>query len=188
MDETDECSSIENFTTSLGIRYTRVCGQIRGYQFGSTEAFSNAFDNGSSIDSNYVDGVSLTHGSPREHIWTFAVAAEEVGDERAEFKCVCSNIDEQGQIPPPPAYVGNDYFCDTGNSSFGGFIFYADNPLWDGAGCGPQSTCCSFNNPPWFYRELPQPTTDDIEIRICTDGQSATNEDVAIEVIQIYIQ
>ena len=30
------------------------------------------------IDSNYVDGVSLTHGSnPRQHIWTFAAALDE---------------------------------------------------------------------------------------------------------------
>jgi hypothetical protein len=54
------------------------------------------------------------------------VSHTEVGDERADFKCVCSNIDEQGQIPP---CVGNDYFCDPGNSNFGGLIFYADNML-----------------------------------------------------------
>ncbi len=35
-------------------------------------------------------------------------------------------------------------------------IFYNEDPLWDGAGCGPLNT---FNNPPWFYKELPEPTT-----------------------------
>ena len=31
------------------------------------------------IDSSYVDGVSLTHGqTPRKHIWTFAAAHDEI--------------------------------------------------------------------------------------------------------------
>ena len=59
-----------------------------------------------------------------------------------------------------------------------------DDPLWDGAGCGPMSTCCA---PPWFYKQLPQPTTDDIEMRVCRD-EDASNEDIAIEMVEIYIQ
>ncbi len=47
--------------------------------------------------------------------------------------------------------------------------------------------CCSFNNPPWFYKRLPQTTTDDIEVRVCRDGES-NMEDVAVELIEIYIQ
>ena len=29
------------------------------------------------INGNYVDGVSLTHGAPRQHIWTFAATVSE---------------------------------------------------------------------------------------------------------------
>ena len=75
-------------------------------------------------------------------------------------------------------------------ASVGHFInnrLYRDDPLWDGAGCGPLNTCCSFNNPPWFLKQLPQPTTDDIEMRVCRD-QLVNDENVAIEVIEIYIQ
>ena len=43
--------------------------------------------------------------------------------------------------------------------------WYTSDPLWDGEGCGGNSTCCEFNNLPWFYKDLPQPTTDDIELR-----------------------
>ena len=43
---------------------------------------------------------------------------------------------------------------------------HADDPLWDGEGCGPTSTCCQFNTPPWFCATPPQPTTDDIELKI----------------------
>ena len=68
------CSSV--FFTTHGFNYSRVCGMIRAYQFGIPDAFGNSSLRNSSIDSNYVDGISLTHGvSPRQHIWTFAVEA-----------------------------------------------------------------------------------------------------------------
>ena len=57
---------------------------------------------------------------------------------------------------------------------------YSNDPLWDGDGCTAPNPCCSFNNPPWFYKQLPQPTTDNIEMRVC-------KEDVAIEIVEIYI-
>ena len=58
--------------------YTKLCGRIKAYQWGSTEAFLN-YHNGvlTTIDEYYVDGVSLTHDSPRQHIWTFAVGVSE---------------------------------------------------------------------------------------------------------------
>ena len=69
-----ECSST---TFSVGgLSYSRVCGRIKGYQFGATNAFwIHLMD----IDSYYVDGVSLTHGEPgrRQHIWTFAAGLSE---------------------------------------------------------------------------------------------------------------
>ena len=66
-------------------------------------------------------------------------------------------------------------------------FFYLDDPLWDGAGCGPENTCCSLNTPPWFHRQLPQPTTDSIEMRLCIDEGSGS-EDILIEQIEIYVQ
>ena len=64
--------------SALNIRYREVCGRITAYQVGTTNAFKNYIDNKlkniTFIDSTYVDGVSLTHGNPKEHIWTFAAA------------------------------------------------------------------------------------------------------------------
>ena len=59
-----------------GLPYSRVCGRIRGYQFGGSDAFYNSTQG---IDSYYVDGVSLTHGGAgsRQHIWTFAAGRTE---------------------------------------------------------------------------------------------------------------
>ena len=70
------CDSV--FFSVTGGKYNRVCGHIRAYQYGFTDAFE-AFDEGraTTIDEAYVAGVSLTHGTPREHIWTFAAGATE---------------------------------------------------------------------------------------------------------------
>ena len=84
-------------------------------------------------------------------------------------------------------FVVEDYFCDTGSRYTNQDQFYDQDPLWDGAGCGGTSTCCEFNNPPWFCKQLPEPTADDIELRLCSD-ESPSNEDVAIEVIELYVQ
>ena len=46
---------------------------------------------------------------------------------------------------PPPAFMGNDYFCDTGSNDNWNLIFYNDDLMCDGAGCGPLNTCCSFS-------------------------------------------
>ena len=173
------CSSVNNFITP-GVEYSNVCGRVIGYQYGSP----NAFSSNNNIDSKYVDGVILTHGDPRQHIWTFAAARDEIGTSN----CPCTNTNLISQATTPPTFVGNDYFCDTGSEQSYSSIFYGDDPLWDGAGCGPLNTCCSFNTPPWFYKQLPQPTTDDIEMRVCTSGNPITNEDIAIEIVEIYVQ
>ena len=176
------CSSV---TFLVNTNYSKVCGRIIGYQFSSTNAFG--YISGSSpqsIDTYYVDGVSLTHGNPRQHIWTFAAAHGETSS--PNFICPCTN-NETASTAPPPDYVGNDYFCDTGSSTSSSSTFYSDDPLWDGAGCGPLSTCCSFNDPPWFYKQLPQHTTDDIDMRVCRD-QVASNEDIALEMVDVFIQ
>ena len=171
------CSSPDNFIINYNIQYSMICGRITAYQFSSPDAFHN-----NTINSVYVDGVSLTHGNSRQHIRTFASATDEI--EVDECPCLDGDL-RTGD--PLPSFVGNDYFCDTGSSDNDAVRFYGDNPLWDGAGCGPQSTCCSFNNPPWFYKQLQRPTTDGNEMRVCRD-EDATNEDIAIEAVDIYIQ
>jgi hypothetical protein len=114
-------------------------------------------------------GISLME-TPRQHIWTLGAGTAEINS-----------------VMEPPAFAGKDYFCDTGSDEgYSQGTFYGDDPLWDGAGCGPQNGCCTFNNPPWFYRQLPQPTTDDIEMRACRD-QEASNEDIAVESVETYI-
>ena len=110
-------------------------------------------------------------------------AVEEVAT-HIEDNCPCTrpDIPYTGTIP---SFVGQDYFCDTGSREALQYVFYPDDPLWDGQGCGSNSTCCEFNNPPWFCKQLPQPTTDDIELRLCGNQ---SDEDTPIEQVEIYIR
>ena len=180
-------SGCQSTTYSVdGISYSRVCGKIKAYQYGHPDAFNpyNSHQARTIID-QYVDGVSLTHGqNPRKHIWTFANAVDEVHSN--SYVCPCTKTDTHyaGVVP---SFIGNDYFCDTGSRYMYASQFYSEDPLWDGAGCGGSSTCCQFNNPPWFCKQLPQPSTDDIELRLCTDEQP-TGENIAIEQVEIFVQ
>ena len=145
------------------------------------------YHNSRSIDEAYVDGVSLTHGqNPRKHIWTFAGAIDET-TQYPSFKCACTNTAITSPHPVP-SYVGNDYFCDTAvtvNYRNVRQVLYTGDPLWDGQGCGPTNTCCSFNTPPWFTKELPSPTTDDVEMRLCKPNSDGSTP---IEIVELYVQ
>ena len=169
-----------------GIRYQKVCGRVIGYQYHSIDAFAPYYNNRHiTIDGTYIDGASLTHGhNPRKHIWSFAAANDETGANQARCPCTKTDAFYTGVIPP---FVGQDYFCDTGSRYNYQNRIYTHDPLWDGRGCGPRSTCCSFNSPPWFCKQLPQPTMDDIELRLCSD-QSTSNEDALIELVELYVQ
>ena len=164
-----------------GGEYTSVCGTIRAYQVGATDAFE-AYDDGlvTTIDGAYVSGVSLTHGSPRQHIWTFAAGISEDEPTRDDA-CPC---DATINISIPP-FVGGDYFCESGRNSSYRPSFAEADPLWDGKGCTSSSTCCEFNNPPYFTKQLTNPTTDDIEARIC---QLNSGDDTPVEFIELYVK
>ena len=197
--------------------YSKVCGRIIGYQTGSTDAFARARTASSpppplppppppplppplpSSDAavGYVDGVTLTYGDdPIRHIWTFAAGLDEIGTTSPESGSPYENkiATDPDRMPlptsaKPPPFVGNDYFCETrnrggvgGDGGAGG-----SDELWDGARCGPEDHCCAFNDPPWFYKELPERTEEDIVMRVCRDEPS-TSEDVTIEIVELYVQ
>ena len=167
-----------------GIEYSQVCGRVIGYQDRTPDAFHPYFSNRAlTIDDFYVDGISLTHGqSPRQHIWTFAAAVDETRSNHWVCPCTRPDLPYAGAVPP---FIGQDYFCETGSRDQYQIIFYPDDPLWDGQGCGGTSTCCSFNNPPWFCKQFPQPTTNDIELRVCGDTDE---EDTPLEMVEIYVK
>ena len=166
-------------------QYSRVCGRIIGYQIGSTDAFGNGAI-GHTIDSYYVYGVSVTHGTPRNHIWTTAAGLTEALLSAQHYNCPCSNPSHPNNVFAP-SFVGNNYYCESGNpiNTWIGYHLYSTDPLWDGQQC--EGECCSNGkSPPWFSVELPNPITDDIEVRICNPQGSI--DDVAIQLLELYVQ
>ena len=185
------CSGTGSRCTSVifpvnGVRYNKVCGKVIGYQYHSTDAFLPYYrDRRRTIDDIYVDGISLTYGrSPRSHIWTFANALDEVHSN--EYVCPCTKTDTTytGVVPP---FIDNDYFCATGSRHLYSNEWYTADPLWDGEGCGGTSTCCDFNSPPWFCKDLPESTTDDIELRLCAN-HNTNDENIGVESVDIFVQ
>ena len=165
--------------------YRRVCGRIIGYQHRSPDGFTAFRDDQSrTLDNNYVDGVSVTYGYPRKHIWTFAAGLDETSSDFRRCPCANRNRPFSGVIPP---FVGNDYFCETASRTRVGPIFYPNDPLWDGEGCGNVSTCCSNTSAPWFCKTLSETTRENVEIRLCGD-EDTVNENIPIQLIELYVQ
>ena len=170
---------------SSGKLYSRVCGRVSAYQKDSVNGLGPSIPSTPGLEGVYVDGVSFTHGAPgsRQHIWTFVAAGYETGT-TSSHKCPCTSTASCPYQVPSSSFIGDKYFCETGNrgSSHSSGV-EADDPLWDGSGCGSGSSCCEFNNPPWFCATLPQPTT---ELRICRN-QDSDNEDVIIGLVEINV-
>ena len=66
---------------------------------------------GTSLDGAYINGVSVTHGSPRQHIWSFVNGLNEVAGHNAH-NCPC--VAESTMEQYIPSFVGQNYFCETG--------------------------------------------------------------------------
>ena len=173
------CDSIK-FST-LADSFSEVCGQVRGYQFGITDGARD-----SRLDGPYVDGVSITHGDPREHIFTLMSGRSELSNGASRFVCPCND----GSNQQVPLFVGDDYYCESGNpTSTSDRVLYPDDSLWDNQQCGgDESPCCSVNGlQPYFYKQLDAATSDDIELRVC-GNQCNKKEDTPIYLYEIYVK
>ena len=88
----------------------------------------------------------------------------------AAINCVCRHV---------PRFVDN-FICDHVHCDARHFVC-SDRLLWDGNGnrCGQPS--------PIFYKALSEPTSADIKLRLCRD-EHRLNEDIALAVIELYVQ
>ena len=143
------------------------------------------------LNSWYVDGVSITRGSPRQHVWTFAAGLTESSLAYPSYICPCIS----GSTESVPFFVGNHYYCESGNRNtnwryilYRSYSPYTSDPLWDGQGCGSyEAPCCTTPGLPWFHRDYgTNTTTDYIELRVCGD-QGPSNEDNPISFYEIYV-
>ena len=159
------------------IQYSRVCGRVIGFQYATPDAFNLPRD--STTD---FDGIDITHGVQHNHIWSYVAAAF---SSQKSPKCPCVGNEVEGV--EPSNFFHDNYYCESGNPN-PSFMhkLYTDDPLWDGQQC--EGTCCNgTNSPPWFSVQLPAPTTDGVEVRICCN-QGTDDEDVPVQLIEIYLQ
>ena len=176
------CDSI-NISTS-GASYQKVCGRFRGYQVGSPDAFLSYAGYGWNLETYYVDGVSITYGSPgnRHHVYTYAAGFTELNSPAA---CPCAG----GKSPNASLGLEPDYYCESGNPvqiADATMPYYSD-VLWDRQLCrNAEATCCNPSFLPWFCKTFPNPIIENLEVRICLD-ESRDNENVAIEFFELYI-
>ena len=68
------CCAPEFYFTNL--QYSRVCGRIIGYQFGSPDAFYQ-FDNFTRFNGRGLDGVITSHEPQQQYIWSYAAGLTE---------------------------------------------------------------------------------------------------------------
>ena len=178
------CSSVHFPTGSSS--YTQICGIVRGYAKGAPNAFGPSYNYPqlANIDSSYVDGISITRGSPREHIWTYAARLDEI---EGEF-CSCANFSYLKT--DVPSFVGNDYYCESGHigpHSDGSYTSRPTSwtdPLWDGEGCTiPENRCCDRHG--WFHKNVSS-TTDDVEVKWCSNNLR-TDKDVLTDLVDIWV-
>ena len=174
------CDSV-NISTN-GHAFTKVCGRVNAYQHASPDAhvaYSRTLTPGNEINEPYLDGVSITVGTPRAHVWSFYGAVNN------DYCC------DPGLFPNTLfSFIGSSYFCDTSNPNNVGWrnAVFTDHLLWDGiAQCSSSSTCCAPSVGPWFTTTLSSPSTSDIEVRICGD-EGTVNEDTPIELLEIYVK
>ena len=88
---TGDCHSV--FYSTNGNSYQQVSGRGSVYAKDTLDGFwaSTYIDAG--IDSYYVDGISITHGDPCQHIWTYAFGHEQNNN--------------------PQTFVGTNYYCES---------------------------------------------------------------------------
>ena len=171
------CDSVQ--FSSNGISYSQVCGRVVGYQYGTPDAVHPSTQN---IDSVYLDGVSITHGgSPRQHIWSLLVGVH--SNKSYYDNCPCAGGSS------PQSFIGNDYYCESANPTDSWDpVFYSTDPLWDGKGCdAAEAGCCSDSRLPWFNKTLNPATTDYLEMRVCVD-QGTHTEDIKLTFYELYVK
>lgn len=154
------CTSV--YYDTYGIEYSRICGRVAGYGCKTADSF-RYYSNSRTIDQAYVDGISITHGVQRKHVYTYA----------ADYRLYST-----GTVVP---FVGTNWLTDTFPT---GSCF--TTRLFDGEHCLVKHAC-SLSGQPWFCHTLPVPTKDRIEVRLCRDSDR-NNEDIALEQLELYIR
>ena len=173
------CTSVSFYSRNQ--QYTEVCGMVEAYQYGSMDAFSPS---STSINSLHLEGISITHESPRKHLWSYVVGDDANPTSQRPDTCPCT---AEGASSTVPSFIGSDYYCSSGDGGSGGPLY--PSRLWrtTGPSCVSGSTCCDNPDQPWFKKKLTQPSNENVEMRWCANSSPA-NEATATTRVELYIR
>lgn len=133
-----------------------------------------------------MDGLAITAGSPRRHLYTLAQGTSEVFGDSVNASCPCDDgID-------PPAFVGADYRCEEpqesaepGNTN--NRYFDLGDPLFDGLGIEDESCMGAPESRSGDFVRSVAPSADAIELRLM-HTEDSNNEDTAITFLEIWVR
>ena len=160
--------------------YSQVCGYVRAYQKGTVDAFQPS--NGKSVDDIYAEGLLITQGNPRRHLWTAAVGVNELNHGYTQYQC--PRDADPFRFDLVPDFVGDNFYCETGVVSGYAVNIRWDDPLFDGQGC-VSATANSCSKYGWFHRVV-NSSEDDIEVRLCAED-ARSREDILVDLVQMWI-
>ena len=135
----DEAGCTEIYYPVYNISYTQVTGRILAYEINTLDGFLNPGTSTNNLNSNYLDGVSITTNS--NHVWSFAGG------------CSCSSNLQK------PDFIGDHYICD--GSPHESVSAPHEELIWENQQCG--------DNSDWFFRSSLPSNPTDIRVRICRD-------------------
>ena len=180
------CTSV--YFDSRNHKYTEVCGMVEAYQYGSMDAFDSSSTLSSIDSSSHLEGISITHKDPRQHLWSYVVGDVANPTSSRSDSCPCT---VQGTTSDVPLVIGFDYYCSSGNNGTSDLsaVVKSQYPLWRtyGPSCVSGSTCCDNPDQPWFKKKLTQPASEDVEMRWCA-GEQPTSEATATTRVELYIR
>ena len=168
--------------TCLGFQH--LCGKVIGYQSGSPDGFNRGNNIFKQIDDIYLDGISITYGYPRKHLFSLAVGVTTTSSIPKGGNCPCSKYPGRAA----PAFVRDHYYCDSGNQGnpISAIKYFPNDTLWDGEGCSSEYSCCSQPGMPYFYRSFPILVNEDIEVRLMAD-EAYSNEAILVGTMELYV-
>ena len=106
--------------------YQHICGRVVGYQKGTPDGYyasEYTTYQSKAIDGPCVDGISLTYGTPRKHLFTYASGVSS-GRVSKRGNCPCAYYPGTN----PPGFVRDHHYCESGsiNSPPSATVFYSD--------------------------------------------------------------
>ena len=156
---------------TLNLEYSKVCGRIKAYQFGTAHGPQLSY-----IEVKNSDTV----------LWRFiaGITQSQADTSLTSQRCPCDGGDP---------FPNEHYFCeslieeDNPGTKYDNHFFH-NEVLWDKAGCSSSGDCCSRFDSPYFIRHLPDIMNTSIHVEICNNVLMAVKDNFAVELIELYVK